>query len=131
MKILIKILPLLSLIISSCALNDTSPKHFTGTYQGTMTSKDETTALYSLNIVIDEAGGYLGTLNNINVDKKITMKCKRGKEIARVECVAINLFKSQVFRLYGSTANAMYKGGFEYIERGIKELEGDFVLSRF
>ncbi len=123
-------------MISSCTLSDTFPKDIVkdivGMYQGsmTMTNGNHITSPYTLNIVADETGSYLGTLTNINANEQTIMHCSYGKQIFVIECVAINIFKSQVFKLYGSTTHMKYQGNFEYFEKGIKEFEGDFTLDK-
>ena len=93
MKVLVRLFPLLSFIISSCSLPNTSTK-FEGSYQGTISSQ-ETISPYTLDIVIDESGNYLGTLNNLDiVNSEITMRCSYGEEFAVGECIAINIFQA-------------------------------------
>ena len=119
-------------MISSCALNDTAPKNFAGVYQGTITIKggSNVTSSYILNVVPDKTGDYLGTLNNLDANEEITMHCRYIQQEIIMECVAINIFKAQVFKLYGSTTHIKYHGDFEYLEKGVKEFEGDFILNK-
>ncbi len=109
-------------------MNSNSTK-FEGFYQGTISSQNAVSP-YTLDIVIDESGNYLGTLNNLDVESEIIMRCHYGEEKSMGECVAINIFKSQVFKLYGSATQLKYQGDFEYFEKGIKEFEGDFIFVR-
>lgn len=131
MKMMIRLLLILNLtvlILSACSLSLPGSDSLLGDYQGfiNLAGRDFP---YTLNITTTGTKQYLGNLKNVTDNQEIVMKCQlTSQSLKSMECLTFNIFTAQIFRLQGKISSGSYQGDFEYIEKGVKELEGTFSL---